>query len=176
MNFSNLPSLLIGLSSTKTIKMAFVRIWVHAVWGTKNRYPFLANGIKQKVIKHIKENARQKGIYIDKINGYHEHLHCIIGLNSEMSISKTMQLIKGESAFWMNKEKICNRKFEWADEYYAISISESQLEKVRNYIENQEEHHSKSSFTDEYQKLMEICKKYEFSDLNSILFNSQKNN
>jgi len=144
--------------------MAFVRIWVHAVWGTKNRYPFLANGVKQKVIKHIKENARKKGISIHRINGYHEHLHCIIGLNADISISKAMQLIKGESAFWINKEKICKEKFEWADEYYAISISESQLEKVRNYIDNQERHHQKTNFSDEYNKLIEICKNYEFTN------------
>ena len=144
--------------------MAFVRIWVHAVWGTKKRYPFLVDGVKQKVISHIKENAKKKEIYIDRMNGYHEHLHCIIGLNADMSISKTINLIKGESSFWINKEKICKQKFEWADEYYAISISESQLEKVRNYIDNQEQHHQKTNFSDEYNKLIEICKNYEFTN------------
>jgi putative transposase len=144
--------------------MAYVRVWVHIVWGTKKRIPFLVNGVKQKVISHIKENARKKGIYIDRINGYHEHLHCIIGLNADMSISKAINLIKGESAFWINKEKICKQKFEWADEYYAISVSESQLEKVRNYIDNQEQHHQKTNFSDEYNKLTEICKKYEFTN------------
>jgi putative transposase len=130
--------------------MAFVRIWIHAVWGTKNRYPFLTEDVKQKVILHIKENAKIKGIHIDCINGYHEHLHCVIGLDAEMNISKVMQLIKGEAAFWINKEKICKTKFEWADEYYAASVSESQLQKVRNYIANQEEHHKKTTFIEEY--------------------------
>lgn len=146
--------------------MAYVRVWVHVVWGTKKRIPFLVNGVKQKVISHIKENARKKGIYMDRINGYHEHLHCIIGLNADMSISKAINLIKGESAFWINKEKICKQKFEWADEYYAISVSESQLEKVRNYIDNQEQHHQKRNFSDEYIKLIEICKNYEFTNCN----------
>ncbi len=151
-------------SAHKTIKMAYVRVWAHIVWGTKKRIPFLVNGVKQKMISHIKENARKKGIYIDRINGYHEHLHCIIGLNVDMSISKAINLIKGESAFWINKENICKQKFEWADEYYAISVSESQLEKVRNYIDNQEQHHQKTNFSDEYTKLLEICKNYEFTN------------
>ncbi len=97
--------------------MALVRIWVHAVWGTKNRYPYFVDNVKEKVIQHIKENARKKEIFIDCINGHRDHLHCLLGLNAEMSISKGMQLIKGESAFWINKEKVTKSKFEWADEY-----------------------------------------------------------
>lgn len=135
--------------------MAFVRVWIHAVWGTKNRHPYLINDIKQKVINHIKDNAKQKEIFIDTINGHHAHIHCLLALNAEMSISKAMQLIKGESTFWINKEKITNQKFEWADQYFAISVSESQLDKVRAYINNQEEHHKKTSFSDEYDNFIQ---------------------
>jgi putative transposase len=138
--------------------MSFVRVWIHVVWGTKNRHSYLINDIKQKVINHIKDNAKQKEIFIDTINGHHEHLHCLLGLNAEMSISKAMQLIKGEATFWINKEKITDKKFEWADEYFAISVSESQLDKVRTYINNQEEHHKKTSFTDEYDKFIQTYK------------------
>lgn len=63
-----------------------------------------------------------------------------------------MQQIKGESSFWANnKTTLFDRKFEWADEYYAVSVSESQLPKVRNYIYNQEEHHRKITFEEEYE-------------------------
>ena len=141
--------------------MAFVRVWLHAVWGTKSRHPYLVNDIKQKVINHIKENAKQKDIFIDSIDGYHEHLHCLFGLNAEMSISKAMQLIKGESAFWINKEKITVGKFEWADEYFAVSVSESQIHKVREYILNQDEHHKKTTFTQEYESFI---KTYQFKN------------
>ena len=134
--------------------MAYVRIWIHAVWGTKNRKPYLLDDTKQQIINHIKANSKQKNIYIDSINGYHEHLHCLLGLNAEMSISKAMQLIKGESAFWINKEKITKEKFEWADEYYAVSVSESELNKVRAYIFNQEEHHKKKTFAEEYEEFI----------------------
>ena len=134
--------------------MSFVRVWIHCVWGTKNRHPFLTSEIKLKVLEHIKQNAKDKQIHIDRLNGHHEHLHCLMALNADMSISKAMQLIKGESAFWINKQKITTSKFEWADAYFAISVSESVLDKVRAYIDNQEEHHHKISFTEEYEKFM----------------------
>ena len=134
--------------------MSFVKIMIHAVWGTKNRYPFLTKEIREKVIQHIKQNAKTKGIYIDRLNGHTEHMHCLISLNADMSIAKAMQLIKGESAFWINKEKMTKRKFEWANEYYAASVSESVLGKVRAYIDNQEEHHNKNTFEQEHEEFI----------------------
>ncbi len=79
-----------------------------------------------------------------------------------MSISKAMQLIKGESAFWINKHKVTKLKFEWADEYFAISVSESMLDKVRNYIDGQELHHMKKNFQQEYD---EFIRSYHFKGL-----------
>jgi REP element-mobilizing transposase RayT len=128
---------------------------IHAVWGTKNREPFLISEIRALVIEHIKENAREKRIYVDTINGYTEHMHCLFGLNADMALSKAMQLIKGESAYWINKNSLTKNKFEWADEYYAVSISDSVLDKVRAYILNQEEHHKKITFAQEYQEFMD---------------------
>jgi len=134
--------------------MPYVKIMIHAVWGTKSRYPFLTQEIRKKVIDHIKENAKVKGIYIDRINGHTDHLHCLLSLNADMSISKAMQLIKGESSFWVNKQNLTASKFEWADEYYAASVSESRMAVVRNYIDNQEEHHRKETFTSEYEEFL----------------------
>ena len=65
-----------------------------------------------------------------------------------------MQLIKGESSFWINKEQLTKEKFEWQDEYFAVSVSESVVDKVRAYIKNQEEHHAKKKFMQEYDELM----------------------
>lgn len=138
--------------------MSYVRVWIHAVWGTKNRHPYLTKEVKQQVIAHIKENAKSKQLHIDTINGHTEHLHCLIAVNADTSISKTLQLIKGEAAFWVNKQKLTEEKFEWADEYFAVSVSESQLDNVRAYINNQEEHHKKVSFAQEYEKFMSTYK------------------
>lgn len=134
--------------------MSFVKVMIHAVWGTKNRYPFLTKEIRQAVVEHIKQNAVTKEIHIDTINGHTDHLHCLFALNTDMSISKALQLIKGESAFWINKQELTENKFEWADEYFAASVSESNLNKVRAYINGQEQHHQKVTFTEEYDKFI----------------------
>ena len=138
--------------------MAFVKIWVHAVWGTKNRKPVLTKEIRELLFKHIFENAKSKQIHIDCINGYSDHVHCLLSLNPDISIAKVMQLIKGESAYWANKNNLIPLKFEWADEYFAASVSESMLDKVRNYIRDQEEHHKKVTFMEEYEKFMSSYK------------------
>jgi putative transposase len=139
--------------------MAYIRIWIHCVWGTKNRVPLLSKDKISIIINHIREQAKKKGIYIDFIDGWKDHIHCIISLNHDQNISKIMNLIKGESSFWINKNKITKTKFEWADEYFAVSVSESQINKVRNYIKNQEEHHKSKTLEKEYQ---EFINKFDF--------------
>ena len=135
--------------------MAFVRIWVHTVQRTKNSSKVLSIDKRERLFAHIRENAVKKQIFIDTINGHLDHVHCLLGLNADMSISKTMQLIKGEAAFWANNEKLVLPKLEWGDEYFASSVSESMLDKVRAYINNQEEHHKKVSFQQEYDLFMQ---------------------
>jgi putative transposase len=140
--------------------MPYVKNWLHCVWGTKNRTKFLLGDTKFDVINHIRTNARVKGIYIDFLNGYTEHLHCLLSLDHDQSLSKVMQLIKGESSFWINKSSLIKCKFEWAEEYFGISISESHLPRVREYIKNQEQHHKIKTWEEEYDELIE---KYDFN-------------
>lgn len=136
--------------------MSYVRNWLHCVWGTKNRYPFLTPESKEAIIEHIVQNAKLKSIYIDIINGHKEHLHCIISLHPEQSLSKVIQLIKGESSFWINKNNITRQQFEWADEYFGVSFGESQLQNVRTYIRNQEVHHRIKTWEEEYTEFFTI--------------------
>ena len=134
--------------------MPYTRIMLHLIWGTKNRMPIISTQLKPLLLNHIKENSVKKGIYIDSLNCVEDHIHMIVSLGAEQTVSKIIQLIKGESSFWVNKEKIIKPKFEWQDEYIALSISESALDKVRLYIANQEEHHKKMTFTQEYENFL----------------------
>ncbi len=135
--------------------MSWVRIWVHIVFSTKNREPFLQQKIRKQVFQHIKQNAEAKGIWLDCVNGYADHAHCLVSLNKEESISKVAQLIKGESSFWINQNNLTENKFMWQDDYWAVSVSESQLKQIRDYIFNQEKHHRKTTFTNEVNEFME---------------------
>lgn len=138
--------------------MPYAKIWVHIVWGTKNREPVLNKNARKLLFEHIKNNAKEKGIYIDFINGMPEHIHCLVALNADIPLSKILQLLKGESAFWANKEGLVKGKLEWAHEYFAGSVSESQVDKVREYIKNQEEHHRKITFKEEFDAFIEKYK------------------
>ena len=139
--------------------MPYIKIWIHLIWSTKNRERIITKEIKPELLGHIRENAKSKNIYIDFINCEPEHVHLTLSLGSDQTISKVAQLIKGESSNWINKNKLLRGHFEWQDEYIAISVSESQINKVREYIKNQEEHHRRKNFTEEYD---EFIQKYGF--------------
>ena len=134
--------------------MPFIKIWIHLVWSTKNRVPYVKDNIRQKVFQHIRENAIEKGIYLDFVNGFTDHIHCLISLGVDQTIAKTVQLIKGESSFWINRQELMEEHFEWQDEYFAVSVSESGVNNVRNYIRRQEEHHRQKTFQQEYDEFI----------------------
>jgi REP element-mobilizing transposase RayT len=138
--------------------MSFVRIWVHCVWTTYKRTPYLKEEMRNDLIFHIRKNALAKGIYIDHVNGYEEHLHALISLASRQSISEVMQKIKGESSFWINKNKLTRTKFEWQDDFYAVSLGMPQMDNLRAYIRNQQQHHEKIAFQNELDLLIEEYK------------------
>lgn len=134
--------------------MSWVRIWVHLVFSTKNRQPFLNTPeLRKKVFEHIKSNALEKDIYLDAVNGYDDHAHCLISLGKDQTITQIAHLIKGESSFWINKNKLTSQKFMWQDDYWVTGVSEKHLEGLRIYIRNQEVHHSKKTLNEELNEI-----------------------
>jgi putative transposase len=129
--------------------MSKIKIPIHAVWGTKKRFPFLTDNIRIDVCKHIHENAKKKDIYIDTINGYTDHLHCLFYLNPVIDLRKTIQLMKGESSRWLSLEYSNMKLFQWADDYFAIAVCQSAIPIVRRYIERQPAHHKKMTLEEE---------------------------
>ena len=143
--------------------MPYTKVYIHFVWSTKNRVPYLdSKELRMKVWSHIKANAKEKGIFVDYVNGYEDHCHCLVSIRVDQNIQKIMQMIKGESSYWINKNKLTRNKFEWQDEYFAVSVSESMIERVRNYIKKQEEHHGKKTFRQEYD---EFIRNYNFQQI-----------
>lgn len=134
--------------------MSYVKIWVHAVWGTKNREQVLKPDILKKMCSHISGNAKEHGIYIDRINGHDDHIHVLMTLKPDLGISKQIQLIKGESANWANKIQLTKDRFYWADKYFASSVSNNKIDFVRKYIDYQQEHHKKQTFSEEYKSFL----------------------
>ena len=124
---------------------SYVKIWIHFIWATKYRQNLIDEELKYKLYNHIRANAKEKGIYIDHINGTENYIHILVSLKGEQSVSKVAFLIKGESSHWVNTNRLINEKFEWQNEFMALSISESLVPRLRNYIRNQKAHHNKKS-------------------------------
>jgi putative transposase len=140
--------------------MSYVKIYVHAVWSTKDRVAFINPKNRAEIIEHIRSYAQLKGIYLDHVNGGNDHLHALISMNADQNIASIMNLLKGESSHWINKRNFTKAKFSWQNEYYAVSIGESQINSIREYIRNQEAHHQKRTFQQEYE---EFIQKYGFN-------------
>lgn len=137
--------------------MSYVKIILHCVWSTKNRQPILSDrNQRENLFAHICANAKEKGIWVSLVGGYVDHLHLILYLGKDQNASNALKLIKGEAAYWFNKQYA--KRLEWQDDYFAVSIGDSQLNAVSNYILNQEEHHRHKSFQEEYEEFMRVYK------------------
>ncbi len=143
--------------------MSYVKIWIHAVWTVKNRKPVLTENVREDVFRHIHQNALKKDILIEIVGGHNNHVHCLFRLKNNQTIENVMQLIKGESSFWFNKNSMSQNKLYWHKEYFAVSVGESQVDVVKNYIQNQEVHHLKKTWDEEYN---EFIMKYGFKVFN----------
>jgi putative transposase len=142
--------------------MPYTKVLVHYVWSTKYRTPLLSASIRNRLFLHIQAQAKDKKIFIDRINGWNDHVHCLIELQTEQTIAGVIKLIKGESSRWFNSgAEGEGARLEWQPGYFAVGVCESKLDIVRAYIDNQEKHHQKQNFEDEYAAFMKL---YGFSE------------
>ncbi|MCG8698462.1 MAG: IS200/IS605 family transposase [Bacteroidales bacterium] len=129
------------------------KIWIHLIWTTKNREPVLNNKIGIKLYDHLINYSKDTfSINFERLNIQKEHIHGLIDLPTNIMLSEFMQKLKGESSHWLNQSKMFRTKFSWQRGFGAYSVSASQLDIVKRYIENQGEHHKKSTFLQEYEQ------------------------
>jgi len=121
------------------------------VWTTKHRHPYLQHSIRPAVFDHIIESARTKGIVVNSLGGAEEHLHLLVSLGAEQSIAELSRSLKNDVAAWINDQQLVTEEFKWQDDYYAVSVSEHDIRRVRRHIRRQDQHHHKQSFAEEYQ-------------------------
>lgn len=143
-----------GLYVNKQMLHSYVRVWIHLIWTTKNRKRILIPKICLVIHKHIIEYAAKSVVSIESLNIQPEHVHCLFNLLSNEKIEDIVKSLKGESSHWINEEKLLSGYFSWQRGYDAFSVSASQLEKVKAYIRNQDEHHRRLSFKEEYEAFL----------------------
>jgi len=136
------------------MSQTFYKIWIHLVWSTKDREPYLRKEIREQVFEHIKEKAQKEGYHLDEIDGAAEHVHCLISLQPKFSVSEVVNKLKGETSHWINSTKLTKTHFAWQGGFGAFSVGESDVPSVRTYIQNQEEHHRKKTFAEEVKEFL----------------------
>ena len=133
----------------------YTQIHIHAVFAVQNRISLITETWKDRLYQYITGIIQNNGHKLLTINGMPDHLHILFGLRPSQSLSDLMQDIKGDSSRWINQNQFTKGRFSWQEGYGAFSYSKSQVSRVANYIENQERHHRKISFLEEYRKILD---------------------
>jgi putative transposase len=133
----------------------YTQLYIQFVFAVQFRKAQIGPEWEERLRLYITAIVQNNGHKMLAINNMPDHLHMFIGLNPEQSLSKIMQLVKGDSSEWINKEKLISRKFNWQTGYGAFSYSKSHIDNVVTYIKNQKEHHKNESFLEEYKKMLE---------------------
>jgi REP element-mobilizing transposase RayT len=128
----------------------YTKIYLQLVFAVHNRASILEPEWKDELCKYITGIVKKNGHKLIAINGTQNHIHILIGYNPEQKISDLLQDIKGSSSKWINKKGFARGKFKWQAGYGAFSYSRSQINNVSKYILNQEHHHKKKTFHEEY--------------------------
>jgi putative transposase len=130
---------------------SYSRVWLHVIWATLDRRPLLSGAAAAKVSGYLTEYAPQKGIYL-KINYVNrDHVHVLLDLPTNLCIEDALHLLKGSSSHWINENSLLPGKFAWGRGYGVFSVSHSAVSDVAEYIANQEKHHHKRSFAQEFE-------------------------
>jgi putative transposase len=132
----------------------YTKLYVHYVFTPKGRDSLLTDSIRDKVHKYIYGIIRAKKCFPVIINGMKDHIHLLIGFNPLISISDLIRDIKRSSAMFINEQSKSYLKFKWQEGYGAFTVGYRDLDRVFKYIANQEEHHRKNSFKDEYMQIL----------------------
>ena len=145
----------------------YTQLNIHGVFSILGRENLLQDKFRYELFKYISGILKNNKQFPLAVNGYKDHVHIFFEIHPTTSVSEMMQILKSNSSKWINENKFLQGKFSWQSGYGAFSHSRSQRDDVTNYIMNQEKHHSKRSFNDEY---LELLRKFEIDYNNAYLF------
>jgi len=141
----------------------YTQIHIQIIFIVKYRSAMIDENWKNELFMYITGIVQKQKHKLLIINGVKDHIHILIGYRPLQALSELVQDIKGSSSKWINEKKFLKTKFAWQEGYGAFSYSHSHLTKVINYIKNQEKHHKKKTFTEEYKAFLKAFE-VEFDD------------
>ena len=138
--------------------MSYSSLLFHVVFSTKERRPLIEEGIRRSFFAYMGGIVRELGGKAFMVNGMSDHVHLLLSLPPTISVAHAMRVIKANSSRWIHKKRPGKRSFSWQDGYAVFTVSQSNLRRVFEYIENQEAHHRRRSFREE---LVALLKRHE---------------
>jgi len=133
----------------------YSRIYIQVVFAVKGRQNLIHKSWRDDLFKYISGIITEKQQKSIIVNGVSDHIHCFIGLKPSMAISSLVRDIKNNSSKFINEKGYVKGKFQWQEGFGAFSYAQSEVERVYNYILNQEAHHQKKTFKQEYLEFLE---------------------
>jgi REP element-mobilizing transposase RayT len=132
----------------------YTQIYIQIVFAVSGGLSLIRSEHKEEIYKYISGVVRNDGHKLIAINGMSDHVHILLGLKPDMALSDLVRDIKSNSTNFINERRLANVKFGWQEGYGAFSYGRSQLDSIIRYVQNQEKHHSRRSFKDEYLTLL----------------------
>ncbi len=132
----------------------FSSLHYHLVFSTKNREPWIASTIEERVWRYIGGIARKHKMTALQVGGIEDHIHALVTAPPKIAPCEIAQLLKGESSKWIHDEFSRLKGFSWQDGYGAFTVSKSNIPQLIKYIQNQREHHRKKTFQEEYREFL----------------------
>jgi putative transposase len=132
----------------------YTQIHIQVVFTVQNRECIISDRWKDELYKYISGIIHNNNHKLLSINGMPDHIHILLGLRPNQSLSELIQDIKGNSSKWINERKFVKGKFSWQEGFGAFSYSKSEISKIADYIDSQKMHHSKKTFSEEYIEML----------------------
>ena len=132
----------------------FSQIYIQTVFAVSGRLSLITEDFKEELHRYITGIVRNKRQKLISINGMADHIHILIGLRPAMALAELVRDVKSDSSDWINRKNLARGKFAWQEGYGAFSYGHSQLDTIIRYIQNQEKHHRRKTFKNEYLTLL----------------------
>ena len=146
----------LGTTYKSAMANTYTQIHIQTIFAVQNRKSLIDDEWKDDLYKYITAIIQNNDHKMLQINGMPDHVHILFGLRPVQSLSDLMKQVKQDSSKWINQNRLAKGKFSWQEGYGAFSYSKSQLPRVIKYIQNQEKHHRKHTFREEYLALLEV--------------------
>ena len=132
----------------------YTQIYIHIVFAVQGRQNLIPRRHMDELCKYITGIIRNRGQKVIAINGEPDHMHVFVGLESTVTLSNLVRDFKAGSSFFINEKQWIRGKFAWQEGFGAFSHSRSEMNRVVTYVQNQQEHHHKTTFREEYLKIL----------------------